>query len=101
MGDREQLKALVLEVLAEILAPVLGSVQEPNEDRWVPLKDAWKPLGYSSYDALWRDTTSGIFRRGKELCDRRKPGSKKAVYQINLAKARKRLLEEPSKRRAV
>lgn len=94
--DKSELKALIREVLIEMLqlAPV-------EQSQWVDLTRAWQPLGYPSYDALYKDVQRGLFRQGKEVCDRRKPGAKIARLQIDLAAARKRLQEDPSKRRGV
>jgi hypothetical protein len=92
----EEIKAIVRETLAEMFG-----VAPQTQDRWVSLQDAVDPLGYPSYDALYKGVTSGVFRVGKELRDRRKPGSRRPIYQINLALAEKRLSEDQSKRRAV
>lgn len=102
MENREQAKALVREVLAEMVAQMVGTVpsNHPTE-QWVSLSRAWKPLGYPSYNALYRDIQRGLFRQGKEFCDRRKPGAKIGRIQIDLIAVRKRLKEDPSTRRAV
>lgn len=93
--DRAELKALVREILIEMLQP------QPESDQWHDLPKAWQPLGYPSYTALYKDCQRGLFRQGKELRDRRKPGAKLAKLQIDLAAARKRLQEDPAKRRGV
>jgi hypothetical protein len=98
MAD-DQIRAIVREVLAEVLAPLLGQRQEPKADDWRDITDAWEPLGYPSYHALYGAIKGGIFRPGKELRDRRKNGAKQAQWQINLVAAQRRLLEAPSKRR--
>jgi hypothetical protein len=98
--NREELKGIVRELLAEMFAPIVGNQPEPTE-QWVPLQQAWQPLGYPSYDALYSDVHSGLFRQGKEVCDRRKPGAKIAKHQIDIVAARKRLKENPAMRRAV
>jgi hypothetical protein len=94
--DRRELKQLVREVLIELLLE-----PQPESSDWVDLPKAWQPLGYPSYDALYKDVQRGLFRQGKEVCDRRKPGAKLAKLQINLTAARKRLMEDPSKRRGL
>ncbi len=101
MSDREELKVLIREVLAEIFAPTLGHAQLEPQSRWSSLKEAWEPLGYPSYSALYKDVKCGLFRVGKELCNRRKPGAKIARHQIDMAAARRRLAQDPSKRRGV
>jgi hypothetical protein len=98
MSNREEVKAIVREVLAEMLGVSAGENQAAG---WVSLKDAVAPLGYPSYKALHKDVAAGIFRMGKELRDRRKPGAKVARLQINLERAQKRLMEDPANRRAV
>lgn len=98
MENREELKSLIREVLAEMFTK--GS-QADGGDRWVSLKDAVEPLGYPTYNALHKAVQSGVFRMGKELRDRRKPGAKLARLQIHLGKAQRRLNEDPSNRRAV
>lgn len=100
--DRDELKQIVREVVWEMVAATMGVTQpESTTEQWVSLKSAWKPLGYPSYDALYKDVQSGLFRQGKELCDRRKPGARIARLQIDLVAARKRLRENPAKRRGV
>jgi hypothetical protein len=89
-------KAIVRETLAEMLG-----LTSQTQDRWVDLPEAVEPLGYPSYDALYKGVTSGVLRVGHELRDRRKPGSRRPIYQINLALAEKRLSEDQSKRRVV
>lgn len=95
--ERSEIKKIVREVLLELLQPQILA----ESDQWLDLVDAWETLGYPSYGALYKDVQAGLFRKGKEVCDRRKPGAKKARLQINPAAARKRLQEDPSKRRGV
>lgn len=97
----EEIKALIREVLAETFAPLLGIPQEEPAERWVDLADAWHPLGYPSYQALYKAVRSGVFREGVEVCDRRLPGAKTAQWQIDLIAARKRLKQNPRNRRSV
>lgn len=100
MENREEMKSLIREVLAEMLGPVIGNQAEPTE-RWVSLRQAWKPLGYPSYDALYADVQSGLLRLGKEVRDRRKPGAKIARYQIDVVAVSQRLKQDPAMRRSV
>jgi hypothetical protein len=97
MSDRNEIKQMIIEVLGEMLEASMGRQQAG----WVALKDAVDPLGYPSYKALHKDVAAGVFRMGKEIRDRRKPGSKQARLQINLERAQKRLMEDPANRRAV
>jgi hypothetical protein len=95
--DRSQLKEIVREVLAEMIA----APSVPNQGGWVALKDAVLPLGYPSYKALHKDVCAGVFRVGKEVRDRRKPGAKQARLQINIEAAQRRLGEAPANRRSI
>ncbi len=97
MTDRDQVAAIVREVLAEML----GVSASQNQTGWVALKDAVEPLGYPSYKALHKDVAAGLFRMGKEVRDRRKAGAQSARLQINLERAQKRLMEDAANRRAV
>jgi hypothetical protein len=90
--------ARIKEILRELLSPVLGEATDGESD-WVPLKVAYKRLGYESRARLYGDIAAGLFRIGTEVRDRRKPGRKKPVYQINISLAEKRLVENPIKRR--
>ncbi|MEM6451032.1 MAG: hypothetical protein AAF703_12020 [Cyanobacteria bacterium P01_D01_bin.105] len=97
-----QLSALVNQAVAEIFGSSIRTRSTvAHRDKWISLSQAWEPLGYPSYNSLYKDIHSGLFRKGKEVRDRRKPGARIARWQINLAAAEKRLLEEPAKRRAV
>jgi hypothetical protein len=98
--DRSQIKVLVQEVLIEILLSS-SSLPTQTSEQWISLKKAWILMGYPSYQALHRDVKRGLFRKDKELRDRRKPGAKIARWQIDIVAAGKRLKEDPSKRRSV
>lgn len=95
--NREEVKTIVREVLIEMLTP-FTSWDKQEKERWVDLKDAWEPLGYPSYGALYRAVQSGLLREGREVCDRRRPGAMIARWQVNLVAARKRLLQHPAQR---
>jgi hypothetical protein len=95
--DRGQIKAVIQEVLAEML----GISDQKAQAGWVALKDAVPVLGYPSYKALHKDIDAGLLRRGTEVRDRRKPGAKKAVLQINVEAAQRRLGEDPVNRRSI
>jgi hypothetical protein len=98
--SHDEIEAIVRRVVTEMFAPIVGNQPEPTE-QWVSLRQAWKTLGYPSYDALYSDVHSGLFRQGKEVCDRRKPEAKIAKHQIDIVAARKRLKQDPAMRRAV
>jgi hypothetical protein len=99
--NRDEVKQLIREVLVEMFFSVFKNSQQESDNQWVGLQQAWQPLGYPSYNALYKDVQAGLFRTGKELCDRRKPGAKIARLQIDLVAARKRLAQDPAKRRGV
>jgi hypothetical protein len=86
-------------MLLEIFSPLVVHESKQLEEQWVNLRDAWEPLGYPSYTALYRAIQSGLLREGKEVCDRRKPGAMIARWQIDLVAARKRLRQHPAQRR--
>jgi hypothetical protein len=95
--ERSEIKEIVQEVLAEML----GMSGQQNQAGWVSLKDAVSPLGYPTYKALHKDLSAGVFRIGKEVRDRRKPGAKVARLQINIEAAQRRLGEDPANRRSI
>ena len=99
MAIHDDIRAIVREEILKIFATIATDPTPP--DRWVALKDAVEPLGYPSYGALHKDVRAGVFRLGKEVRDRSKPGAKIARLQINIQRAQKRLLEDPANRRAV
>jgi hypothetical protein len=96
----EELEARMRRLLVDILAPLLGTQPEPTE-QWVPLRQAFKPLGYPSYDALYAACEAGLFRMNKETRNRANPGAKIRRLQINLVAAKKRLSEDAANRRSV
>jgi len=86
------------EIVREILIELLGGIKPDESERWVDLDNAWKTLGFPSYNACYKSVQSGLFREGKEIRDRRKPGAKIAKWQINIALANKRLMQQGEKR---
>lgn len=97
--NREEIRGIVREVIWEIFYPFADSSNKQPKEQWVNLKNAWEPLGYPSYTALYRAVQSGLLREGKEVCDRRKPGAMIARWQVDLVAARKRLRQHPAQRR--
>ncbi|MBW4441896.1 MAG: hypothetical protein KME10_11795 [Plectolyngbya sp. WJT66-NPBG17] len=91
-------KSELKEIVREILIELLGGVQASELDQWLDLREAWGRLGYPSYTACYKAVQAGLFREGKEIRDRRKPGAKIAKWQINIALANKRLLQSGEKR---
>jgi len=93
----EQLRALIRSVLQEMLAPVVG--QPSPQVNVLPLRRAFKTLGYHSYDQIYEDVNSGLLRIGHEIEDRRRPGVEKRRLYVNVEAAKKRLAALPDKRR--
>lgn len=100
IDDRTAIKDLIREVLAEMFTSASTSIPASGA-KWVSLKDAVSPLQYPSPESLRRAISSGVLRMGKEVRDRRNPGAKKPIYQINITLAQKRLNEDPAKRQSV
>jgi len=71
-------------------------------EEWLDTSLAWQPLGYKNYRALYGAIKSGLLRigPGKEVRDRRPPGSKRPCYQVHIGRANERL-ETPHDRRSV
>lgn len=86
------------EAIREILAEMLG-INGGSERQFYPTSQATKKLGYDHPDQLLGAISSGLFRIGKEVQDRRKPNAQKARYYFDLEKCRKRLAELPEKRK--
>jgi hypothetical protein len=87
------LRDLVREILREILlqtAPT-GLLQP---------KDAIAHLGYSSIDSLYEDITAGLLRPNIEVYDRRKPGTQKPRWVVDVAACKRRFAEDPEHRRS-
>ncbi|MBD1856592.1 MULTISPECIES: hypothetical protein [Leptolyngbya] len=95
---KEFMRKLAREAVREVMIEMLGGVQPNTPDQWIDLEDAWEKLGYPSYSALYKTVQSGLFREGKEVRDRRKPGAKNAKWQINIELANKRLMQAGEKR---
>ncbi|MBD2054785.1 hypothetical protein H6F88_01890 [Oculatella sp. FACHB-28] len=86
----------------ELLASFVSRLAGDNSvSDWVDTNEACKRLGYPSPKSLYASIDSGLFRLGKEVRDRRNPGSQKAIYQFHVPSCEKRLSSDPSKRRGV
>ncbi|WOB45498.1 hypothetical protein HNI00_21950 [Thermoleptolyngbya oregonensis NK1-22] len=94
---REEIKALIREVLAEVFSEKLPVSDDGLQDT----RTAWKTLGYPSYDAMYKDVRAGLLREGKEVLDRRKPGAKIARWVVDIAAAKARLAQPPDQRRSI
>lgn len=94
-SDPEALRELTIAIQQQTLR---GLQPSTNDDRWVLSKDAWEPLGLTSYQDLHNGIASGLLRIGTEVIDIRKPGAQRPRYQVNLAKARRRLEQSQEKR---
>lgn len=86
------------EAVREILSEMLG-VNSVSDRQFYPTSQAVKKLGYDNPDQLLAAISSGLFRIGKEVQDRRKPNAQKARYYFDLEKCKKRLTELPEKRK--
>ena len=95
-SDPEALRQLSIAIQRQTLQ---GLQPSANDDRWVLSKDAWRPLGFSSYSDLHKAIADGLLRIGSEVNDVRKTGAQRPRYQVNLARARKRL-ETPHDKRS-
>lgn len=95
-----------LEVLLQRLTEAIEALAHrapPAEARrqWYPANpENVKLLGYDTYDQFWRAIDSGLLRvgKGKEIADRRKPGSTRADYYFHLDRCLDRLETPPEKR---
>jgi hypothetical protein len=96
---QETVAAMVRIELAKMLN--LSPQGGHHNQEWFNTPEAYKKLGYGSAIALYDAVATGLLRLGKEVRDRRKPGSKNPIYQFHIEKCEKRLLENPDKRRAV
>ena len=66
---------------------------------WVDAKEAARQLGYgSNVRSLYYLKDTGVLRVGKEVQDRRPPGSTKGDYYFNIQACLKRLNTPPEKR---
>jgi hypothetical protein len=72
--------AKVKTALKQLFSPVLNESDVEDSD-WLSLDAAYKRLGYKSRKQLYDAISSGLFRVGIEVRDRRKPGRKKPLYR--------------------
>lgn len=94
--NEQEIRAIVR---AEIISIFTG--QSSAEAGFTDIRKAWEPLGYPSYNAIYKDVKAGLLRPGKEVFDRRKPGAKLARWVVDIEAAKKRLREDPNRRRSV
>ena len=95
-----EVERLVEIKVRQVLAEMLG-VATQKEPSVLSLKDAVSALGYQSERQIYRDIEDGLLRVGIEIEDRRRPGTKKARYFVNIAAVRERLNSPPEKRKAI
>ena len=96
---QETVAALVRIELAKMLN--IGQQSPSGNQEWFNTNQAYKALGYEKPKHLYEAVASGLLRIGHEVRDRRKPGSRKPIYQFHVAKCQSRLLEQPDRRRAI
>src|SRR6476646_3154870 len=92
-----QLEEIVAVLVRQELAKMLGLTPNnthPNQE-WFNASQAYQILGYEKAKHLYEAVHSGLFRLGKEVRDRRSPGSHRATYQFHIARCEARLLEPP------
>ena len=95
-----EIERLIEAKVRAVLAEMLGLANQP-EPEVLSLKDAVTVLGYSSERQLYRDIEDGLLRIGIEVEDRRRPGTLKARYYIDIPATRARLKRSPQKRKGV
>jgi len=93
----QEIRNIVRSEMNLFFAEIAGVKAQPNG--CVSIKNAVALLGYSTYIQLWEDINRGLLRLGVEVEDRRRPGSERARYYVNIEAAKKRLAELPEKRR--
>ena len=98
-----EVERLVEIKVKQVLSEMLGLDQPSQEPECLPIAKAAKVLGYGSPSQIYKDMDSGLLRvgRSKEVEDRRRPGRQKARYYVNIALAKKRLAEDPNRRRLI
>lgn len=98
--DAHEVTQLVRAEVKRVLAEMLGVANQPELET-LPLQKAVTVLGYDSVRQIYRDIENGLLRVGVEVQDRRRPGTQKARYYINIPATRKRLQSPPEKRRGL
>jgi hypothetical protein len=79
-----------LRQLTELVAANTNQGTSAPSANVVPLKNAWKRLGYVSYAACWNKVSNGHYRAGKEAIDRRKPGAQRPDWYMDIEKCQER-----------
>lgn len=93
--------ALQAAIALEVQRQLDSKLSLQKEVRLMRPSEAWKVLGFPSYKALNYAYHSGLFRIGKEVLDRTKPGARRKTYLMNIPACLERLKEEGHQRRAV
>lgn len=78
------------ELLAIFSAPAPTGLLKP--------KNAIAHLDYEDVNELYADITAGLLRPNKEVFDRRRPGSNKARWVVDVEACRRRYAENPDDR---
>lgn len=96
-----QLKQWLAETLMG-MAENLGARSQKSLGRreWFDTAEAADLLGYDDPRQLRQAVSSGLFRIGIEVRDKRKPNGRKARWQFHVEHCHKRLKERPEKRQA-
>lgn len=93
--------ASALEQSNEIQASLLEKLESSEREKarqTLPLSQAWKILGYKSYQACHHRVQSGHYRLGIEVEDRSPPDSSKPALYLNIPECRIRDKQNPAKR---
>jgi len=107
----QEIEALVDQRLNErflqFVAQLGGTSPQPTapvETEWVDGAEAAKALGFPQVKTLYEAIASGLFRLSdekveREVVDRRLPGRTKPRYLFHVENCKRRLKENPEKRR--
>ncbi|WP_319422175.1 hypothetical protein [Pleurocapsa sp. FMAR1] len=95
--NKAEIEAIV-EAKIEAIFSRLFNYEIRSDVEFLPTKDAYRKLGYSSGKNLRTTVENGTFRLGIEVQDRRSPDSVYANYYFNIPACIKRLNTPPEKR---
>lgn len=93
-----QIKAVVKDMVREILSEMLGVVPVTKQQQWYDAEAAYERLALDSAKQLRAMVRDGRLRLGHEVRDLRSPNSQIPRYQFHIDKCEARLLIAPEKR---
>jgi len=85
--DKRELRLMIREEIESAIA----LLSQTNLPQYAPTKKAMELLGYSNVQTLYSAVNRGLFRIGREVQDRRAPGSVNANYYFDIQACQKRL----------